>query len=397
MVVRKSEGALSDEERRMVKALLSEGWRNQDIQALLNVGRVATVNSARITEVKGNSRIKPASADEVAFFLARKKSYDPKTGLNLYEDERLIRSREAMLLAVHAFNNPSIFFKTEVFAVLANIAWTYLLHEYYLRRGIGVVDENGNSLLLSQMLKREDCPLSDGVKRNLGAMKEIRDAVEHLLLRKSDVRWFPLYQACCLNYDNALCELFGVGLSLKENLSVALQFAKMSMEGLAQVQKFDVPAQIEALDARINGNLSDEEKSDIEYQFRVVYTIDSASKSRAHMHFVHPGSEQAEHVRNVLVKYELADASYPFKPGAVVKKVSAVCEKKFTSHNHTQAWRFFKVRPLSKAKQPQNTKKDYCIYHPAHKDYTYSEDWIKFLIAQWSDEKIAKQILSVKV
>lgn len=61
MVVRKREGSLSKEEKSVVKALLNKGWRNQDIQSLLNKHRKATVNSARITEVKKAKRITSAS------------------------------------------------------------------------------------------------------------------------------------------------------------------------------------------------------------------------------------------------------------------------------------------------------------------------------------------------
>ena len=60
MRIRRREGRLTAEEEGIVKALLSQGWRNQDIQALVNIGRVATINSARITEVKQNSVISPA-------------------------------------------------------------------------------------------------------------------------------------------------------------------------------------------------------------------------------------------------------------------------------------------------------------------------------------------------
>ncbi|MFM8516981.1 MAG: DUF3644 domain-containing protein, partial [Nevskiaceae bacterium] len=39
------------------------------------------------------------------------------------------------------FNSPSLSFKTEVFSVLANIAWTYLMHEYYERKGVQIKDK----------------------------------------------------------------------------------------------------------------------------------------------------------------------------------------------------------------------------------------------------------------
>lgn len=196
---RKKDGALNADEKRIVKALIDLGWRLQDIQALVNYHRIATVNSARITEVKQDNQIISASDDEVSLYRLKKRSYDPTTGLNLFDDERLIRAREAMALAVQVFNSPNHRFKTETFSVLANIAWTYLLHEFYLRKGVEIVGSDGNALLLSQMLRRADCPLTKGITNNLESMKRIRDTVEHQLLGRSDAKWLSLFQACCLN------------------------------------------------------------------------------------------------------------------------------------------------------------------------------------------------------
>ena len=150
MAHRSRQGSLTLEEKRVVKALLGQGKRNQDIQALVNSGRKATINSARITGVKRDAKISPASEDEVEFFILKKRSFDPKTGLNSFEDERLIRARDAMLLAVQIFNSPLVRFKTEVFTVLASIAWTYLLHEHYVRKNAPIVNSDGRSLLLER-------------------------------------------------------------------------------------------------------------------------------------------------------------------------------------------------------------------------------------------------------
>src|SRR6185295_20198536 len=124
----------------------------------------------------------PASPEEVAFFRRKKHSFDPVTGLNLYVDERLIRAREAMILAVMIFNSGNYRFKTEVFAVLANIAWTYLLHEHYERQGVPPFNADGTTFALSYMLSRQDAPLSKGIRNNLIALKTIRDDVEHKML-----------------------------------------------------------------------------------------------------------------------------------------------------------------------------------------------------------------------
>jgi hypothetical protein len=152
--------ALTDEEKRVIKALLTEGKRNQDILTLINYERRATINFGRIAGVRKDTSISPATAEEIAYFERKKRSFDPVTGLNTYGDERLIRAREAMVLAVTIFNSGSYKFKTEVFAVLANIAWTYLLHEHYERAGIPPLNSDGTTFALSHMLSRTDCPLS---------------------------------------------------------------------------------------------------------------------------------------------------------------------------------------------------------------------------------------------
>jgi len=231
--------ALTDEEKRVVKALLAEGMRNQDIHALVNYERTPTVNFGRIASVKQNEAIPPASAEEVALFRSKKRSFDPATGLNLYTDERLIRAREAMILAVAIFNSGTYRFKTEVFAVLANIAWTYLLHEHYARSGIPPINADGTTFALSFMLSRQDSPVSTGIKNNLTSMKAIRDDVEHKMLGRSDVKWLPLFQACCLNFDKTIVAWFGQRLTLQSERWV--RFARQ-FGGLAKVDRGGVYA-----------------------------------------------------------------------------------------------------------------------------------------------------------
>ena len=54
MVRRNPKGTLSKYEKRIVKALLDKGWRNQDIQALVDIGRDATISRVRVT---GSSKL----------------------------------------------------------------------------------------------------------------------------------------------------------------------------------------------------------------------------------------------------------------------------------------------------------------------------------------------------
>jgi hypothetical protein len=380
-----AKASLTPDERRIVKALLAKGWKNQDILALINTNRRPTVNGGRITGVKTDAAQDAATDEEVAFFEVRKKAYDPRTGLNQFDDERLVRAREAMILGVQVFNSPSVSFKTEVFTVLANIAWTYLLHEHYLREDVEIVDDQGKSLVLSKMLDRGDCPLPKGIKDNLRAIKTLRDEVEHFPLGPADTRWFSLFQACCLNFDKMICEMFGKDLSLAHDLQFALQFARPEIGHLSALMNYPVPPQIAALDARLQEGMTEEDLASLEYRFRVVYTLDAPQGVPANFKFVLPETAEGQEIHNVLARRVAADDLYPHKAKSVIDLVKEQSGQAFNSSHHTKAWKLFRVRPPSKSPQPDQTDKRYCIYHKAHRDYTYSDDWIARLVEEVSD------------
>lgn len=385
--MKKKRVGLTDEEKRVIKALLAQGKRNQDIHALINYEREDTINFGRIAGVRKDDAISPASPEEVSFFLRKKHSFDPVTGLNLYRDERLIRAREAMILAVSIFNSGNLRFKTEVFAVLANIAWTYILHEHYDRKGIKPLNADGTTFALSFMLSRADCPVSKGIKNNLRSLKAIRDDAEHKMLGRSDTKWLSLFQACCLNFEKTLTDMFGKRTSLQGELSVALQFGKLDIEHAAQISAYDIPPNITALDALLKKDMNEDEIGDLEYQFRVVYTFDNASKGSAHIQFLSPESAEGKGVQNVLQKFKIADELFRYKPGDVVKIVRKASGKIFSMVDHTKAWQRHKVRPLTGTKSPEKTDRSYCIYHSAHRDYTYNDKWIELLVAELGGPK----------
>lgn len=388
--------SLTDREKRVVKALLDKGERNQDIHALINTGRSPTVNFGRISTIKKSKKIAPASDAEIARFRLERSMADLRTGLSPLADERLVRAREAMLLAVQVFNMPLLRFKVEVFAVLANIAWTYLMHEFYERKGIEIIDPNGNSLALSQLLKRQDNPLSAGITKNLEALKIIRDAVEHRTLNSFGETFYAIFQATCLNFERTICGLFGDRLSLGDELQYALQFSKLSMSQAAALQDTDKQGPIQAIDATLSNMFTENDMADPEFKFKVTYTLEKAGKGEAHFAFSNKlGEGEAAH--NVLIQKVAADENWPHKPTAVVQLVRATTGKPFTSHNHTQAWRKLGVRPKWGAAKPASTNKKYCMYHPAHKDYTYSDEWVSELCEIRADDKRFSGISSYKL
>ena len=386
MAQNRSKTALTPTEKSVVKALLNDGWRNQDVQALINTGRNASINFGRISGVKVDETVVPATKQQVEAFRHKKLHFDHVTGLCPIDNERLVRAREAMILAVELFNTPRIAFKTGVFSMLANVAWTYLLHEHYESKGVTIINQQGFSLLLSQMLDRPDCPLSKACKQNLTALNEIRNVVEHLTIGSFDLKWLPLFQSTCLNFEKTLTELFGHRLTLGRELGFSLQFAKLTIEQIATLQGFDLPQHITALDASLAANLGEGDADNLEYQFKVVYTLTNVSKTKAHFEFVQPDSAEGKEIQNVLIKYKPADDIWPLKPGDVVKLVAKASDRNFTSDKHQRAWKEYKARPKTGAANPEATNNEFCVYHPPYKSYTYSQAWVDFLVSEIAED-----------
>lgn len=375
-------GGLNDAEKSIVKYLVDKGWTNQNIQALINLERPATINFGRISGAKDDASIEPCTQIEFEQYQEFKRSFDLKTGLNPFVDERLIKSREAMKLAVSVFNNPSFQFRAESFSMLANVAWTYFALEYSARNGLPTKRKNGKAISLSDFLNSKDCPFPEGVEKNLRAVVKIRDATEHTVLGPYDEEWIRIFQANCLNYENQLTQCFGARLSLSSEISFALQFSGLKIGQVHQMSKASLPEKIKAINSDIFGALTDEQKDDLEFQFSVVYTTVESSKSKAAFQFVSPETAEGKEISNVLVKHKPSAITHPYKPGEVVNLVIEKSGKKFTSHQHTLAWKKHKVRPDGKSKTPDKTNLDYCYYNPTFKSYTYNDAWVEYLISE---------------
>ncbi len=56
---------------------------------------------------------------------------------------------------------------------------------------------------------------------------------------------------------------------------------------------------------------------------------------------------------------------------------------KFNGSWHIDCWQHYKVRPAGGSDHPDQTDAKYCIYDMRHKDYSYTEAWVQFLIQEF--------------
>lgn len=274
----------------LIKAMIVSGLFATDQDVLAHFTRPGrTINHARIVEIREAMRGEPmsraarrfahqpiATSDDLAAFLARFPEVDPRTGLHLVDDELIIKAREAMLFAVQAFNNPTTYFKAEIFIVAAMIAWTYALHAFFKREDVDYIyrdQKTGQPLLtrhgqlrhfdLAQCMRVAQCPLSPGEKRNLEFLLGLRHEIEHRSTSRIDDAISAKLQACCLNFSTAIKRLFGDRCGLDRELSLALQFARVdAAQRKATGARRELPPAIAAFNAAFDGNLSVDELND---------------------------------------------------------------------------------------------------------------------------------------
>ncbi len=172
----------------------------------------------------------------------------------------------------------------------------------------------------------------------------------------------------------------------------------MNLEQLTTLNRYEIPAHIEAVDARLTDGMTEKEIADLEYEFRVVYTLDAVTKSRAHFQFVLPDSAEGKEIRNVLVQHKLADHLYPPQAGRGCFPSSSENWKDF--HLPTIILRHGENSRCGPAKEPLSQRTPngiFCVYHAAHRDYTYSDQWIELLVLEVNDDQKFADLKDVRI
>jgi hypothetical protein len=207
----------------------------------------------------------------------------------------LQKSREAALSAVQIFNNPNITFKSETYIVLMIIAWTYLHHAFFKEHKIDyryrdTSKSNGKKVVykkreddylywdLSHCIKHEQSPLSEACKNNLKFLIGLRNKVEHKMIKDLDDAVSARLQACCLNFNKYIKELFGEKYSIHNHLTFSLQFSKLNTEQRSLIKEYDLPETIESYIEKFDSNLKPDEYNNDEFAIRYLFVPKQANR-----------------------------------------------------------------------------------------------------------------------
>lgn len=266
------------------------------------------------------------------------------------------QSQDAALTGVQVFNNPQIKFKSETFIVLMNIAWTYLLHAHYRRAKIEYRyyrkqgkrrrfdrTEDGSFRYwdLSKCLSVRECPLDNETKKNLEFLLGLRDEITHHMSPAVDQFVSARFQACCLNYNYYLKNLFGDRYGIDRHLGYSLQFQSISREQLSAPTEADLPPAVRSFIARFDDELTADELNSERFAFRMLFVpklVGKPGQADEVIEFLKPDSEIARSINRDYVTFKEVERP-KYLPGQVVNMMKEEGYVHFTMHWHTELWK----------------------------------------------------------
>jgi hypothetical protein len=271
--------------------------------------------------------------------------------------ELVTKSREAALAAVQIFNSPLITFKSEIFIVLMNIAWTYLLHAYYRKDGIEYryfemknkrryFDKTKLGAYkyweLERCLNEKKSPIDHDAANNLRFLIGIRHEVEHQMTSRLDNTFSAKFQACCLNYNDYAKKFFGEENGIDKHLAFSLQFSSISQDQAAALPSPDkMPAHIRAFLQEFEGQLTDAEFNSPRFAYRVLFVAKTANhKGQADevIEFVKADSPLAADVNKTYAVIKETERP-KYLPKTIVESMKKEGFKRFTMVSHTDLWK----------------------------------------------------------
>ena len=147
------------------------------------------------------------------------------------------------------------------------------------------------------------------------------------------------FQACCLNFNEYIKSLFGVEYGIERHLSFSLQFTGIDMDQKTELEKHpDLPKNILSCIAAFEDLLSEEERNNPHYAYRVLFVptnVNHPGQADKVIEFIPPDSPLAEGVNQeyALVKDREKDK---LLPGQIVKMMQKEGFLGFRMHEHTQ-------------------------------------------------------------
>ncbi|PKQ18632.1 MAG: DUF3644 domain-containing protein [Actinobacteria bacterium HGW-Actinobacteria-8] len=297
--------------------------------------------------------------------------------------ELLTKSREAALAAVQIFNNPQVTFKSEIFVVMMNIAWTYMMHAYYRKKGIEYryFEPAGSRRKfhrtrsgaykyweLERCLNDKSSPIDRATSSNLRFLIGLRHEIEHQMTTRIDDAMSAKFQASCINYNDHMKSLFGDKYGIDRHLAVSLQFTAISDAQKDSLPKSsELPAHLRSFVTEFESALTQDQFEDPRFAYRILFVpkvVNHKGQADQVIEFVKSDSPGAKGL-NAEYAFVKETERPKFLPSDVVRMMREEGFDRFSMHKHTELW---------KAKDAKNPALGFGV--PVANNWYWYERWV---------------------
>jgi hypothetical protein len=324
-------------------------------------------------------------------------------------------SRSEALLAVDLYNRSVAERSLEGFVMHMHVAWLYLMHAKFLRdnidfryreaggRRLAKIDGEVKTWELSRCLKEAFPDERDSVRANVEFFILIRNKIEHRFEQLLATAIAGKVQALVMNYEECLVGWFGSGASLADSLRFPVFVSSLTPDAVAALKTIHrkLPKRVTDFIREHDASLPSEITDDWRYDFRVLLLPQTGPKSETDvvMRFIRedemtPEERAARDVVQTIVcnKTVAVQNRGRHRPSAVSLAVSKQLGAKFSVHGHTAAWRYYRVRPAEGADKPELTDDRHCVWDEPHRDYLYTDAWIRKLVKDLANAETFKEV-----
>lgn len=323
--------------------------------------------------------------------------------------------RREALLAADLYNRAAAERSLEGFVVHMHMAWLHMLHARLARDGVDIRyrKPNGHFERVDGAIKvwelarciREAFPdPADPVRCNIEFFIKLRNKIEHRYEELLATAIAGKSQALVLNFEESLVGCFGADAGLADSLRFPVFMSSLTPDAVATLKATHrkLPKRLTSFIREHDGALPEAVQGDWRYDFRVYLLPQTGPKTDSDvvMRFLREDEmtdtqrEARDTVQTIVRNKEVAVQNKgKHKAGDAAALVGTELGLIFTTHrHHTPAWRHYKVRPPSGAARPALTESRYCVYDEPHRDYLYTDAWVRKLARDLRDPEMFETV-----
>ncbi|OLT25289.1 hypothetical protein BJF82_06040 [Kytococcus sp. CUA-901] len=316
-------------------------------------------------------------------------------------------SKNEAVLAVDLYNRSGHQRQLEAFIVHMSLAWLRLFQakvehdsgDLYTRAkgGRRIRAEDGDwrmkplDTLTSELLAD-----TDPRRASLEFFTGLRNKIEHRYEKDIAALVAGKTQAHVLNYERTLVEWFGTDESVAEELRFPIFLSSITDDAVEAVKRVAtrVPRRVQQWVYDFDANLDPAVSSDQAFDFRILLIPQAGPKSAADTSMTFVRLEDLDADQRAVIDQAQTIIRDKQVPVANLDKhtateVAAEVAKRlghtFTVTEHTDCWRYYKVRPATGSATPEATDARYCVWDRIAKRHLYTSAWVSKLASDLAD------------